>query len=467
MKILQIIHSYPPQSFGGSEFYTQSLTEELAKKHQVMIIYSKLNKNNPELLLDGNLESKNIFIKPVTRIPPTNFVSTYYNPSADHEIVNIIRNYSPDLVHIEHLMHHSISIIHELSALSLPIIITLHDYWYLCPQCFLTKPKKGGLCEGPQKGTRCLSCENADKNLYIPLVNSFSSNPIAVHSVAFLKNFISFLFRNKIKLFCLNILKRFTSPYSRLNETKTRLQKMVTVLNEANLIIAPSNLLAERYNNEGVKNIIVLSHGIQDILDKDFKKDKYDNISNKNITFAYVGSISRHKGVHVLIEAFNKIISPKAELLIYGKMGLDIPYEKELISIKRSPYIKFMGFVEHNKIYELLKNVDVIVIPSICTENYPLIANEAFLAQTPVIASNVGGLNELVKNGVSGFIFESGNSHKLFEIINNILTNPDILRYLSKNIPHVKNMTEHAHEIELLYEKVIRLKSVQQKSLIA
>ena len=55
--------------------------------------------------------------------------------------------------------------------------------------------------------------------------------------------------------------------------------------------------------------------------------------------------------------------------------------------------------------------------------------------------------------GVSGFIFESGNEYKLFEIMENILTNPEILKYLSKNIPHIKNMTEHAHEIELFYEK--------------
>ena len=180
---------------------------------------------------------------------------------------------------------------------------------------------------------------------------------------------------------------------------------MVTVLNEADLIIAPSKLLAERYNKEGVNNITVLSHGVRDILNKDFKKDKYENISNRNITFAYVGGISRHKGIHILIEAFNRIISPKAELLIYGKMGLDIPYEKELTSIKRHPNIEFMGFVEHTKIYDILKNVDVIVIPSICTENYPLIANEAFLSKTPIIASNVGGLNELVKNWGLGIYF--------------------------------------------------------------
>lgn len=461
MKILQIVHSYPPQTYGGTELYTQSLTEVLAKNHQVMIIYSQDSTIAKEIYCE-KANIKNVLIKSVARIQATSFLSTYYNPSADLEIVNLVRDFSPDVVHIEHLLNHSVSIIDELSALLIPMIFTLHDYWYICPQCFLAK-SNGTLCEGPKNGENCLSCENADGNRYVPFANVISSNSTIVMLLNFLKKITFPRMRRYITFIFNKIIRRYDIQFKEFTETKERLRKMVYVLNKAAQIISPSKLLAERYKNEGINNIIVIPHGIRNIPDRDYADDKYKNMKDKKVTFAYIGSIARHKGIHILVEAFNDLASMDAELLIYGGLGQNIHYEKELAELIKNPSVRFMGFIEHKKIYELLKNIDVVVIPSICAENFPLIANESFLAKTPIIASNVGGLNELIKNGVSGFIFQQGNVRQLSDILKKIMNSPEILLTFSKNIPPIKTMEIHAQEVESLYQHVISNNALYKK----
>ena len=100
-------------------------------------------------------------------------------------------------------------------------------------------------------------------------------------------------------------------------------------------------------------------------------------------------------------------------------------------------------------------SIDVLVVPSVTFEGYGLVVQEAFATKTPVIASNIGALNESVEHMKNGLLFEVGNSDDLARKMRMIVENPILLCQLERNAPHVKSVEQNAKEIEEVYEEVV------------
>ncbi|MBN1306332.1 MAG: glycosyltransferase [Chitinispirillaceae bacterium] len=460
MKILHIVHSYPPYSFGGTELYTQDLCEALSKHNRINILASRFKEYGSETTPTENI-LENIGITFFNRHRPETYEQTYFDRRNDERFLALIKHFSPDVVHVQHLLFHSMSFINILTEASIPFVMTLHDYWYLCPQCFLTKTD-GSLCNGPGNGDICLSCDNADGNGYIPPSRAVLKNG----SILFFLKFAGYFFPTSIREWAGSWVIRQKRNAIRSTrgflETKERLRWMVSYLNRAGRIISPSEVISERYNAAGVNDIIVIPHGVRSS-NITPGHDKYEQIANRHLAFGYIGSIMPHKGLHVLIEAFKLANDTRAQLLIYGKAGDHPEYDLFLRKLATLPSIRFMGPITHESIFDAIKTIDAVVIPSICTENFPLVANEAFFAKTPVIASNVGGLSKLIVPGKNGFLFEKGNSGALAEILSHLIANPHTLSVMSRSIPPVKTMTEHACEIENIYDRAIAANRRKQK----
>jgi len=112
-----------------------------------------------------------------------------------------------------------------------------------------------------------------------------------------------------------------------------------------------------------------------------------------------------------------------------------------------------MGRAEHSQIPKVLGEIDLLVVPSLWYENSPLIIHEAFLARVPVLASNLGGMKELVREGRGGMLFEPNNPKNLAEKIRMFLKNPELIPALSSSIPRVKTIEQNYKELLQLYEK--------------
>ena len=169
------------------------------------------------------------------------------------------------------------------------------------------------------------------------------------------------------------------------------------------------------------------------------------------MVFGFAGGVAKHKGVHVLVEAFNKVENENVELRIYGTYDPKSNYFKELQSMIRNDNIKFMG--RYTDVREPYSEVDVLVVPSIWYETGgPLVIIEALIAKTPVIASNIGCIPEFIEDGATGLLFETGNAEDLFYKMKLVLENPDLMKKFKSNIKPVKTIQEQAKEIEAIYE---------------
>jgi glycosyltransferase involved in cell wall biosynthesis len=158
-----------------------------------------------------------------------------------------------------------------------------------------------------------------------------------------------------------------------------------------------------------------------------------------------MGRIIPTKGIKVLIEAFENI---DANLSIYGSIG----NKKRFLEKKN---IQFKGPYDNNNINQVLHNIDVLIVPSIWLENSPLVIQEAFLAGIPVITSNIGGMKELVKDGINGFWFEVGNAQSLQKCILNIVNNPLLLNQLDVSPQVVRSIQDDAVFVRDIYRKLV------------
>ena len=137
----------------------------------------------------------------------------------------------------------------------------------------------------------------------------------------------------------------------------------------------------------------------------------------------YAGALIAHKGVAVLIDAFAELVGdiPKAALWFVGD-GPDAADLKSSVSARGLCGVRFLGQRSPDELAGFYRRARVVAIPSLWLENAPLVAIEAAAHGRAVVASRVGGLPELVKDGKTGFLFDRGDSAGLAKRLRPVLT---------------------------------------------
>ncbi|EKD47448.1 MAG: glycosyltransferase [uncultured bacterium] len=176
-------------------------------------------------------------------------------------------------------------------------------------------------------------------------------------------------------------------------------------------VIFPSKFLLEKYQEfkflKGVKSIVIPNPA------PTFNVEIRTERMPGSLRLLFVGQLERHKGIRLLIKAFKKL-KFDAFLNIAGE-GTERAYvEREA---KANKPITDLGFVSMEQLIDCLKSADALIVPSLCYENSPTVIYEALSAGVPVIASDIGGVGELMDDGKNGFLFEPGNADDLVKKI--------------------------------------------------
>lgn len=144
---------------------------------------------------------------------------------------------------------------------------------------------------------------------------------------------------------------------------------------------------------------------------------------------AFVGRLEPVKGVAILLEAFALTVrefpSSKLELVGDGSIRAELKQLAGELGIEES--VNFRGYRSQSEVCRLLEMTDVLVLPSFA-EGVPVVLMEAMASGVPVIATNVGGVSELVKDGVNGYVIPPGDVASLVARLGNLL-NDEALRF--------------------------------------
>ena len=445
LRILQIVHDFPPYNIAGTEVYTYNLSIELAKRHKVFIFHRINDKRKGEFEIIHN-EHKGLQVYSINNTFKTcdSFEMIYNNEIITDLFSKFLNEINPDIVHVQHLLFLSIGIIEEIKKKGIPIVFTLNDYWLMCPQCQLLK-KNLEVCQ-EHTLSDCIKCVRYQLVIKRGVMDFY------------------WFLRNKLPAFLIQILKNIYFVYARssflskkeeIKQIDSRAKCLRQICAMVDIFLAPSNFLRERFIDFGIpeNKIILARYGLNTNLFEEFQK----SLSGK-IRFGFIGTLLPSKGAHILINAFNGIKRRNIELQIYGRKASYKGFEyylKYLTKIGQNDNIHFMGGYNNEKIAEILSGIDILVVPSIWYENSPLVIQEAFLAKVPVIASGIGGIPELVNNGVNGLLFKPGDSKELREKLQYVMENPDFLKKAQENMPVVESIETHAKKIEILYSRLL------------
>ncbi len=448
MKILLVAHGFPPQNSGGTEIYACNLAKELAKRHSVSVFYRSCNLKAQEYVLSQNgISGLETFTVNNSFKGYNTFEDSYKNRAIAEKFGEVLDRIKPDIVHIQHLLYLGAEIIGEAKKRGIPIVFTLNDYWLLCPQGQLLAEDER-VCSGMDvvKCSRCI-----------------------LHQLSIQRNIFNayYFLQKKLPGFLFKFIKNIYLQYSKntwlSNERTAELIKergvyLKGICSEIDFFIAPSEFLRNKFIAWGIpqEKIILSPYGINTDNFKACGKPPCGNLR-----LGFIGNMLPAKGLHILIRAFNEIRDINAELKIYGRVG---SYKGRLAGYlnyckkisKDNKKIQFMGAFDNGKIADIFRGIDMLVVPSIWNENAPLVIQEAFLTKTPVIASRIGGIPELINEGTNGLLFEPGDINDLKERLENIINNPEILGRFKENIPRLKNIEENMRELEQIYYNLIR-----------
>ncbi|MCS7109778.1 MAG: glycosyltransferase, partial [Candidatus Micrarchaeota archaeon] len=165
----------------------------------------------------------------------------------------------------------------------------------------------------------------------------------------------------------------------------------------------------------------------------------------------YVGRLVWYKGIHILLKTFRELKNGNARLLIAGS-GPEFETVKRFSHL--DPRITPLGFISEAEKQKLLRDASLTVIPSLWCEPFPMTALESFANGTPVAASKIGGLPEIVKDGYNGRLFKPGDTDHLKKIFIELAENGNDLRTLQDGaIKSVLQYHIHKHvkKLENMY----------------
>lgn len=446
MKILLAVHHFPPTRTAGAEQFAYRIASGLIERGhsvQVVCVESIDDQQGSGVLRWSDEQYRGI---PVRRLYSDQGSSeeprrtSFDNPSIEANLADWIGENRPDLVHLVSGYLMGIAPIRAASRFRIPTVVTLNDFWFICPTIYLLRGD-GSLCGGPS-GIECARCLFDAKRRF---------RLIDQRAPQLMKAFWRLASRHP------KIGERFGLP-ERLDVLAQRRVLLIDTLNTVDLIVPITHFLADLYIRNGVHSdrLVVMPLGVSPVAP--FTRQVDPTV----IHFGYLGQIAPIKGIDILVRAFRKLDRSRlrARLIIHGRMAASPGYSQRLKQLaENDPDIVFAGEYENSRVMEILSDLDLIVVPSIWYENSPTVLLEAFSAGRPVIGTNVGGISEIVQNDINGLSFERGSVEDLKRKMERVLHESTLLGRLARGIPRLKTPDEEIEGYMTHYRRLLSTQS--------
>jgi glycosyltransferase involved in cell wall biosynthesis len=291
---------------------------------------------------------------------------TIWAADARADLARLIRNHRPEVVHVHNtFMLISPAIYGVCKSLGVPVVTTLHNYRLLCPSSNFFRA--GSICE------ECVEHSLLRSIRYGCYRESRSATATVAAMLAFHHAKKSWTGSD-----CLIALNEFAR------------NKFISCGFPAEkLVIKPNFVDPDPGAGTGVRSGAV-----------------------------FAGRLTEEKGVRTLLSAW-ELLPRTMHLTIIG----DGPLKSELMAralAVKMPNIHFTGSMKRPDVLEAIKKASFVVFPSEWFESFPLALLEAYACATPLIASNVGAVGEIVKDGVSGFLYSPGDVEQLAALVKNV-----------------------------------------------
>jgi glycosyltransferase involved in cell wall biosynthesis len=416
MRVMLVSHRFPPDDFGGVESYTQRLAADLVRAGDTVSVVTRRWGGGPpvpvtvrERLTDGS--SLHRFLGGGPRpdcLRLGNFL--LYHEQLEHLFTAALLEEAPDVVHFNHLADLSPRFIEVARRLGVPVVLSLHDFYFACPRVHLQKPS-GELCDGPDGGRECAHTCFADQG-----------DPAARRWGLRCAYFLRWLLMAQ-RVVCYS---RYVASYF------------------------------ERYGADPAR-LRVVANGVSfDPSDRPAPPAATPR-ERGTLKLAYCGTVEPHKGPHVLLDALRVAALGAVDLVLIGQCsnrGYVRRLREQAVPIAGLK-LRFYGAYRRTDLPCLLNDVDCVVVPSLVPEAGPIVPREALALGVPVLASRLGALPEVVADGENGLLFDPSRPGELAALLQRLARDDDLVRRLREGARRTRGGTapEHAQRMRAIYHE--------------
>ena len=324
----------------------------------------------------------------------------------------LVERFRPAIVHVHNLFSVALEVVDHLGRCGVPLVQTVHDYQLLCPNSWCVRGD-GSACPGGP-GAQCFQ-HDCQQNY----------------------------------------------PYDSwgvlLSALRLRLARAAAVL-----AIAPSSHLVARLREHGWARVHQLPYFIDGL-------PHAAGVARAEYELLYVGRLEREKGVDVLLSAMPAILDavPRARLTLVGSGSQEHALKRQAAKANLAPAVRFSTQVPRHELPALYARAAACVLPSIWTENSPLVAYECLLFGLPMLGSRLGGIPELIEPAC-GYTFTPRDPDDLARTAIRFLRLPLAERQRMSTSARERSLSHdrgaHITRIEELYGDALAVGSVQGQS---
>ena len=377
MKFCMVTTFYPPYHFGGDATFVHRLSAELGRRgHQVDVVhdadaYRLLHRGEPWQSIPSS-EHVTVY-RLESRFGPVSPLATHQTglPLFKSTLRRLLQSGGYDVIH-----YHNASLVGPGAfgwgdAVKL---YTIHEQWLLCPLSLLWKYDRA-ICDGPQCIRCCIRAGRPPQ-----------------------------LWR------ATGLLKRSLRHIDRF--------------------LAPSRLVVDTHRDRGldlpatVLPLFVI--GPDGSADRPATPFRNAEPPHPRPYFLFVGRLVKPKGVHTLLAAFRD--HRDADLLIVGDGDQAGPLRAAAAGL---PNVVFLGYQPNERVRVLCRHAIALLVPSVCYEVFPTVALEAFAEATPVVARDMGGIAEMIREADGGLLFDDDDG--LRSALDRLWHDPDLRHTLGRN----------------------------------
>ena len=482
MNILQVSNGFPPTDRGGVEIYTLALSKMLRSiGHHVAVFCREPGEGWPIYgVRDEVIEDIPVRFIVNRFYANTPLAPRYYDRQIEALFARWVEEQQPDAIHFQHTHGLSSSLLARVAKMGIPFVMTLHDYWYMCPQVNLLRPDNN-LCVGSHHDANCYEClfghpypplgpntPDFEAPLSLPTVELVERRPLGLSDAVYypLQRVLPLAVRclllgiydwTRIQIPALarQILAAIL-PVG-MEPLRARARYMQEMLALCEYIIVPSKVVKTQYVGFGVpgERIHVIPHGMDMSVWADFQPAQRPQ--GQGLRFGYIGSLLRHKGVDFIIRAFQRLNAPNTELWIHGFELPGMPFTEMLHKLADGDSrIRFAGSYTPLELPGILNQMDVLLIPSRWHETFSIVTREAILAGLPVIASRMGGIPDAIDDGVNGLLVPPDDMEAWVAAMRRVVEDRELVTALHRAqlTCKVKSMDVHAAELVQLYTQM-------------
>ncbi len=353
-----------------------------------------------------------------------------------------LAQHRPDLVHVNNPAHVGVGVMAACRRLDIPIVVTVHDYWWICPKATLMRSDDRP-CDGTPGWAECIQCIAAEHHRASVRALAWVPRPLRSRDGGPTLRVTAPL---ALGVYLARAATRGMS-LSDMARWPRRRRFLLDLLDHVEHVIFPSRAMADvvapRLAHDRWQ---VIPNGLEPRWFASPREPSGGPLPPESLTVGFAGSLAPHKAPHLVLEAVRRLGWTRTRVRLAGPEG-DRLYSQRLRREADGLNVEFVGAVPTERMPAFLRTLDVFAMTSTWPENFPYVVLEAQAAGVPVVGSRAGGVIEQVND--ARLLFEPGSAAQLAEALEYARTHPQA--GAPERLP---TLAEMADATEAVYRRV-------------